>query len=188
MSLQFLDDEPVVESQPAPQPAPVFIQQPVAAVQPAPSIDVWQVRRRSFILGVIAAVAVMFAYANWNRGGSNDDDVNPITDKGYRALVIYEDDNLKNYTQGQINALNSIQVRKWLDANCAKDGEANGYTLADVDTPLDKLSPSLQAMKALAKPPYPCVVIANPPKRTVVEEIRGDFDPARLIETLERHK
>jgi hypothetical protein len=188
MSLQFLDDEPVVESMPAPQPAPVFIPQPMVAVQPSPSIDVWQVRRRSFILGVIAAVVVMFAYANWDRRGSDDDDVDPITDKGYRALVIYENDNLKNYTQGQINALNSIQVRKWLDANCAKDGEANGYTLADVDTPLDKLSPSLQAMRTLAKPPYPCVVIANPPKRTVVEEIRGDFDPARLIETLERHK
>lgn len=184
MTIQFLDDEPI------PQPQAVQIPQTTddRSAKPTPVDQSW-FSRRSFLLGFVCAVGLLLAYLAWNRGGIIDDgDDNVVTDRGFRAMIVYDATNVGSLTEGQQAVLTSVPVRQWLDANTVKDDGSNGYWIGDVDTQLDKLSPALQAMKREAKPPYPCVIVSNPPKRLLVEELRRDIEPQRFIQLLEGQK
>lgn len=188
MTIQFLDDEPI--SQPQATPQVTNIPQPVVSVplQIQPVERSW-FSRRSFLLGFVCAAGLLLAYLAWNRGGIIDDgDDKVVTDRGFRAMIVYDATKVGSLTEGQQAVLTSVPVRQWLDANTVKDDGNNGYWIGDVDTQLDKLSPALQAMKREAKPPYPCVIISNPPKRLLVEELRRDIGPQRFIQLLEGQK
>ena len=116
MTIQFLDDE---ASAPLPvQPMVVQVPQPMVAVpvyQP-PVSQSW-FSRRSFLLGFVFAVGLLFGYVAWNRGGIIDDGEDEVvTERGFRAMVVYESTKVGGLTEGQQSVLTSVPVRQWLDA------------------------------------------------------------------------
>ena len=112
---------------------------------------------------------------------------NPIDAKGFRVLIVEETERRAELSQGQHLAMFSIDVRKWLDDNCAKDNDQPARLIIDSETDLRPYGETWVAMRQYATPPYPCIVVSNPPD-VVRHDIRRDIDPQRLIEMLKPAK
>ena len=131
---------------------------------------------------VVALVFCFFADRN-----QKPQPPNPIDEKGFRVLVVEETESRRDLSEGQLQALLSLKVRRWLDDNCADvDGEP-ARRFIDCDTDLADAGATWQEMKRHAHEPFPCVVISHPPNLSV-HAISRDFDADRLLGLLQQAK
>lgn len=138
---------------------------------------------RSWIAPVLVAVLVYVLMSD----RTSPRPPSPIDEEGFRVLVVEETEKRSELTPGQLQSLLSVNVRRWLDENCAKDNGQPARLIVDSDTDVRSYGPSWQSMREQAKRPFPCIVISHPPGLTV-RSIGRDFNPDRMIELLQQTK
>lgn len=85
----------------------------------------------------------------------------PISDAGFRVLIIYESSELSKYAPSQIEAMRAQSVRKYLDDHCVKVDGLPEWRVWDKDT--DTSGASVLWQTAMKRPyqSLPWVIISN---------------------------
>jgi hypothetical protein len=127
-------------------------------------------------------------YAMLQRSSDSPTPPSPIDEPGFRVLVVEETERRAELSQGQHHALFSTEVRQWLDDHCIRDSEGHPARLfVDSDTDLNGFGKSWESMREFASPPYPCMVVSNPPSLVRIA-IKRDMNPNRMIAALSRER
>ena len=85
----------------------------------------------------------------------------PITDDGFRVLIIYESSDMTKYSLEQQMILAGADVRDFLNQNCVKEGNTPSYRMFDPDVDLKSESPIWQKAMARPRTEIPWVIISN---------------------------
>lgn len=85
----------------------------------------------------------------------------PITEDGFRVLIIYESSDMTKYSWEQQAILASQDIRDFLNQNCVKEGSTPAYRMFDPDVDLKNESPIWQKAMARPRTEIPWVIISN---------------------------
>ena len=153
----------------------------------SPSTQTRQPNFSNAVKFLLIGLAIAYFVMRPSGDGDDDGDRENVDVAGLHVLIVEETEKRGELTQGQINSMLSVSVREWLDENCAKVDGQPARLLVDSHTDISKHGNPWNLMREKATPPYPCVVVANDGKVSR-EDVRGDFDPQRMIEAIEASK
>lgn len=91
------------------------------------------------------------------------DRLDPIPGDGFRVLVVYESEQLKDYPRAQVDALYSSDVRAYLDAKCVA-GQSGwpDYRILDKDADLSLDATWWQEAMKRPRQSLPWIVVDSP--------------------------
>jgi len=112
----------------------------------------------------------------------------PIPSEGFRVLVVYEKDDLDNYSKGQLEVLQSTAVRSYLIQKCIKgpDGKTPEYRFFDDDTNVENESKIWQDALKLPRTSLPWVIVTNGKAGESIP-IPADTDQDKFLEFLKKY-
>lgn len=89
--------------------------------------------------------------------------IDPIPGDGFRVLIVYESESLKDYPRAQVDALYSADVRDYLDSKCVK-GESDWPDYRILDQHADMTADAIWWQEAMKRPrqSMPWILIDSP--------------------------